>query len=250
MGPTPKRDRFVAAAVASRSAGWIRGPQLVAYVAFFLFGLASVPFVAGEECQAPPWNPTPGFPGEGPPSSDVPLLSTASAPAPVDVAAAGLAGVAAAQLAPAPAGDGGAAAGEAMELVAAQGLVGALAAPAGVPVQQPFACQECGKEFLSQRGLLCHGTHAHGRQRPSAAFVLGPICPGCGNNYRTRARAMEHVERGSARCRTAVLEAGLVPADPVAVAAADDADRIRRRQARQAGLSELAGPPAILHRGA
>jgi hypothetical protein len=181
---------------------------------------------------------------------DVTFLSTASAPAPVDVAAAGLAGVAAAQLAPAPAGDGGAAAGEAMELVAAQGLVGALAAPAGVPVQQPFACQECGKEFLSQRGLLCHGTHAHGRQRPSAAFVLGPICPGCGNNYRTRARAMEHVERGSARCRTAVLEAGLVPADPVAVAAADDADRIRRRQARQAGLSELAGPPAILHRGA
>jgi hypothetical protein len=131
----------------------------------------------------------------------------------------------------------------------AQALVGAPPVPAGVPVQQAFACQECGKEFLSQRGLLCHGTHAHGRQRPSAPFVLGPICPGCGNDYRTRARAMEHVERGSARCRTAVLESGLVPADPVAVAAADDADRIRRRQARQAGLSELAGPPAILHRG-
>jgi hypothetical protein len=132
----------------------------------------------------------------------------------------------------------------------APGPVGGLGAHAAVPVQLSFACETCGKEFRSQRGLLCHGTHAHGRQRPAAAFVLGPVCPGCGNNYRTRARALEHVERGSAKCRVAVLESGMPPAEPAAVAAADDADRIRRRQARQAGVSELAGPPAILHRGA
>ena len=55
------------------------------------------------------------------------------------------------------------------------------------------------------------------------------------------------------------MAADLLSSDPVAllragfdaaVAAADDADRIRRRQARQAWVSELAGPPAILHRGA
>ena len=132
---------------------------------------------------------------------------------------------------------------------------GAAAAAAQVPppvaeaVVHFFACAECGKQFPTQRGLLCHGTHAHGRKRPSACFVVTSVCPGCGNDYRTRARAMEHVERGSHRCRVAVLESGLAPADPALVAAADEADRVHRRQARQAGVSELAGPPAILHRG-
>ena len=74
----------------------------------------------------------------------------------------------------------------------------------------------------------------------------------CGNDYRTRLRALEHVERGSAVCRQAVPGGGLglVPADPAVVAAADDADRIWRYQARTEGRSELAGPPALVHRGA
>ena len=63
------RERFGAPACASRSAGRIRGLRLVAFAVFFLFGLASVPSVAGGECRSPPRNPTMGFPGEGPPSS-------------------------------------------------------------------------------------------------------------------------------------------------------------------------------------
>ena len=43
---------------------------------------------------------------------------------------------------------------------------------------------------------------------------------------------------------------GLVPADPAVVAAADAADRNWRRQARIRGVSELAGPPALVRSGA
>jgi hypothetical protein len=113
-----------------------------------------------------------------------------------------------------------------------------------------FACTECDKSFATRRGLMCHGTHAHARQRPAARFVVSSVCPGCGNDYRTRVRALEHVERGSVRCRAAVLDGGLglLPHDPEVVAAADSADRILRRQARAAGRSELAGPPALLLR--
>ena len=128
----------------------------------------------------------------------------------------------------------------------------AAAAGAVEPAVVSFACAVCDKQFASRRGLMCHGTHAHKRQRPAARFVVTSICPGCGNDYRTRLRALEHVERGSALCRQAVIGGGLglVPADPVVVAAADDADRIWRRQARAEGRSELAGPPALVHRGA
>ena len=125
-------------------------------------------------------------------------------------------------------------------------------APAGGDEAHVFACTDCGKRFATKRGLMCHGPHAHARQRPSARFVVTSVCLACGNDYRTRVRAMEHVERGSVRCRIAVVEGGmgLAPHEPAVVAAADEADRVLRRQARSAGVSELAGPPARLHRGA
>ena len=121
----------------------------------------------------------------------------------------------------------------------------------GIPAEVSFECTACSKRFATSRGLKCHGTHAHSRQRPASCFVVRSVCPGCGNDYRTRLRALEHVERGSARCRVAVLGGGLglVPHDPAVVAAADAADRAWRHQARKSGVSELAGPPARLHRG-
>jgi len=128
--------------------------------------------------------------------------------------------------------------------------------PAAADVPMPPAaaeepapqCEECGKVFASLRALKCHGTHAHGRKRPAAAFVVSAICPACGNDYRTRLRALEHVERGSARCRLAVLEGGMVPHSPEVIAAADAVDREVRRHARAQGVSVYAGPPAILRR--
>ena len=138
------------------------------------------------------------------------------------------------------------AAGPAEQAAAASG-----AGPAGsIPAELSFVCTVCSKRFATSRGLKCHGTHAHSRQRPASCFVVSSVCPGCGNDYRTRLRALEHVERGSARCRVAVLGGGLglVPHDLAVVAAADAADRVWRHQARISGVSELAGPPARLHR--
>ena len=111
----------------------------------------------------------------------------------------------------------------AVQLPPADGAAGPTVEAAGVPV---FVCTVCDKQFATHRGLQCHGTHAHSRQRPAARFVVTSVCPGCGNDYRTRLRAMEHVERVSARCRAAVLEGGLglVPHEPAVVAAADAAD--------------------------
>ncbi len=105
--------------------------------------------------------------------------------------------------------------------------------PAAGP--DPLQCAECGKHFSTVRGLDCHVTHAHGRKRPATAFVVSSICPGWGDDYRTRFWALEHVERGSAACRAAVLEGGLVPHPPALVAAADVADRAWRHQARLKG---------------
>ncbi len=79
--------------------------------------------------------------------------------------------------------------------------------------------------------------------------MINSVCAACGNDYRTRLRALENVEMGSAVCRRAVLEGGLVPHRPAVVAAADAADRVWRHQARVRGVSELAGPPAIVRRG-
>ena len=123
---------------------------------------------------------------------------------------------------------------------------------AAVAAELAFACTVCDKQFTSKRGLLCHGTHAHARQRPSARFVVTFVCPGCGNDYRTRLRAMGVCSVQGCCVGLAVVEGGmgLVPHDPAVVAAADDADRMLRHQARKAGRSELAGPPARLHRGA
>ena len=131
--------------------------------------------------------------------------------------------------------------------VHAAGL-GAGPAPARAAVEAELNCPECGRRFRSAGAVLCHRTHAHGRRRPAAAFVLSSVCPACGNDYRTRLRCLEHVERGSLRCRSAVLGGGLMPQPAAAVLAACEADRLLRRQARLQGVHERAGPPAIIHR--
>ena len=44
-----------------------RGWRAVAYIWFLIFGFVDVPLAAGGGCPSPPWNPSLGFPGEGPP---------------------------------------------------------------------------------------------------------------------------------------------------------------------------------------
>ncbi len=109
-----------------------------------------------------------------------------------------------------------------------------------------FACPNCGRQLASAMAVTCHATHAHGRKRPAHAFKTTSVCPACGNDYRMRLRALEHVERGSKVCRLAVLGGGMLLRPPVEVAAADAADQQWRRSARQRGVADLAGPPALV----
>jgi hypothetical protein len=111
-----------------------------------------------------------------------------------------------------------------------------------------FACPDCGRQFASAMAVKFHAAHVHGRKRPVHAFVTTSACPACGNDYCTRLRALEHVERGSKVCRQAVMGGGMLPRPPEEVAAADGADQQRRRSARQHGVADLAGPPAPVRR--
>ncbi len=124
-----------------------------------------------------------------------------------------------------------------------------IAAPVPADDLAPPRCEACGQVFRTKKGLMNHGTHVHGRKRPATQFVATSVCPGCGNDFRTRLRALAHVEQGSEACRVAVLESGLAPLPPDVVEAADAADRAWRHQARIEGRRELAGPPAIIRRG-
>ncbi len=85
----------------------------------------------------------------------------------------------------------------------------------------------------------------HGSLRPAHAFVTSSICPACGNGYRTRLLAWENVERCSKVRRQAVWGGGMLPRPPCEVEAAYAVDRAWRQQARERGVANLAGPPAI-----
>ena len=49
----------------------------------------------------------------------------------------------------------------------------------------------------------CHCIRVHGTRRMARHFVLGTVCPVCGNDLHDRMRVMLHMERGSLRCRMA-----------------------------------------------
>jgi hypothetical protein len=124
-------------------------------------------------------------------------------------------------------------------------LPGVAGGEAWAAIGSRFVCYDCGASFGSAVAVRCHAKHGHGRHRPAHPFG---VCPACGNDYRTRLRYLEHVERGSKVCRAAVLGGGSAPRPAEEVAAADAAAREWRRLSRASGISELAGPPAIVVR--
>ena len=116
---------------------------------------------------------------------------------------------------------------------------------AGHETDEELLCVQCGKVFPSSRALLAHQAVAHQRRRPARDFVVTRFCPVCKGDYRSRLRAMAHVERGSVLCRQA-LDSGQIPrADPQVVREADDRDAAARRKARADGTCVTAGLPYI-----
>ena len=113
-----------------------------------------------------------------------------------------------------------------------------------VAVRERPTCYDCGRCFETLAGLKMHQRVVHGMRRPGHRFVLDGRCPACGGDYHTPLRALEHLERGSARCRAVLDAGGLVALDDETLAAADSLDRWERRGARAVGRHERGGLPA------
>ncbi len=75
--------------------------------------------------------------------------------------------------------------------------------------------------------------------------MTSSLGPSCGGDFRSRLRALEQLERGSAVCRVQLLGGLLQPRPQAEIEAADLADRQWRKRARALGVSELSGPPAL-----
>jgi hypothetical protein len=106
-------------------------------------------------------------------------------------------------------------------------------------------CAQCGKDFKNKAALHMHERHAHGRTRLAKEFVLTGLCPSCGTNYHTRQRAIHHISIAAPRCRQAMLEGRLPRHTAEQVAEADKLETEARKLARKAGVSCMAGPPAV-----
>jgi len=115
----------------------------------------------------------------------------------------------------------------------------------GLPGAQQWICYECGEVCREYQALCLHRRTRHGARRDGHRYVIDGFCPACRGYYHSRLRALEHLERGSSRCRAMLDEGSLPEFDEAALEAADQVDRESRRAARAAGLHEQAGPPAL-----
>ena len=86
---------------------------------------------------------------------------------------------------------------------------------------------------------------AHNRRREARRYVLGSICPGCKADFRSRPRAIQHLEVGARRCALAWRYGELEPFPEDDVAAADKLDCEQRRLCKREGRSDLVGPPMM-----
>ena len=108
-----------------------------------------------------------------------------------------------------------------------------------------FACSECTSRFPSQRALKAHQAAKHGRRRLSSSYIADGRCPFCTANFHTRLRCLAHVDRGSLRCRMAMLAGAAPVLTDAQIAAAEANDRAVVAAAKRAGTWSNSGPPAI-----
>jgi hypothetical protein len=128
----------------------------------------------------------------------------------------------------------------------------ALAAVRGEPADEAagsdhdgeWLCVECLATFPTRGGMLAHRTRKHGHRIAARFFISGGLCPGCSFDHHSRVRCLRHVQRTPA-CRGFLETAGLESLSIEEVTALDLADRALRKQAKRAGRSEYAGPPAV-----
>ena len=97
-----------------------------------------------------------------------------------------------------------------------------------------FACDACGKAFVTRASLRQHMAAKHGYRTEARNYVADGSCPACHAWFWTRLRALQHV-RQSPRCKRFLLDHG-TPIGLEFVRQLDEADRQARRDARRDGL--------------
>ena len=116
--------------------------------------------------------------------------------------------------------------------------------PAKIRPGSPIYGPEALLRNRKRGAMLAHRTRKHGHRIAARLFIGSGFCPGCRFDHHSRVRCLRHVQRSPA-CRD-FLEIGSVPSLSLEeVSALDLADRALRKQAKRAGRSEFAGPPAV-----
>ena len=110
---------------------------------------------------------------------------------------------------------------------------------------EEILCHECTKTFKTHQGLQSHRARVHQWRHPLRAFVPTSVCPVCQYDFRSRLRALQHVQRSSTRCRQAIESGAVSPADPEVLLQADREEQEWRVSCREAGVSPLSGPPCL-----
>ena len=106
-------------------------------------------------------------------------------------------------------------------------------------------CGDCSKSFATVAALRSHQSIVHKYRHGLRRFVATSLCPVCGNDYRSRLRALAHVQRGSQRCRDVLLSGAISPGTEAQLEWADREEQEWRRMCRATGVSLLSGPPMI-----
>ena len=93
-----------------------------------------------------------------------------------------------------------------------------------------------------------HRVVCHGYANPLRRVVWSEVCPCCGGNFGTRARAIHHISFSAVRCRMAAEEGLLPRVDDATFLELERQDTVARREARKQGVSHiLALTPATRH---
>ena len=66
-------------------------------------------------------------------------------------------------------------------------------------------CSECGKQCKNSQSLAAHRFSKHGIKRVTRQHVAGTHCIACLMQFHERERLIQHLERGSKRCRAVVI---------------------------------------------
>ena len=108
-----------------------------------------------------------------------------------------------------------------------------------------FLCEVCGSWFDSLAGLHIHSAKSHGFSNEAFVkrFLDGSVCPVCTRDFRTRARAVQHLRLRDGRackCRLALDSGDYPEVSPSARQAADRSDLLHGRRCRASGINPLA----------